>query len=568
MSEAVSFQDPGLLRGSAGSGAAFFVAVCQRILSGLVPGRWGVRRRAAGAGMRHSAILLILASLLLALPLPAAGDAEDPVSYGDLPGEFRQKWEDLLHYDHGRSLIEPGSSFFLSPEGWRDPAAELAATLSAFGSDPDAWCQYPARQYLIYGFLPAVSRCADFDTYQQNISPESFSVVFAAEDETSPVSSMGHVFLMIQGTNSHGIMKRHSFGFVADTEGASSLLLQFLTGSITGRYTLSPYDNSIYTYVSEERRSLWEYPLDLAKQERDLLYLHLFELKIHPVKYSFFTHNCATGLSRVMAVARPALWVGDDRLFVTPAGFARHAYETAGTGEAVLRPAESDMILAREGMGADPLKAPRPTRISLGYLHDSTAGSGLAFDLLPLYGDMTEDWSSASKLSQIQALRIQGQITRSAFTLTEVKLVGIDSYPDLFRESFKINFGAEFHGSLRRERTSLHPDVHGGLGFSRLSPNWVPLFRADGGVYFSPGRPDPYLRLQGGLMFRGNFGRMVLLGEQCFAGSRGCRGAVRALHASYSRQLADSLWLRVEGSGYRGSGGNFARITAGLSYRF
>ena len=83
-------------------------------------------------------MIFLLFSLLLGEPLAQASPtAQDPA------------WRALLHFSGtkgGQSSAEAKSGFFLSAEGYRDPEAELEATLKYFREKPaEAACRYPAR---------------------------------------------------------------------------------------------------------------------------------------------------------------------------------------------------------------------------------------------------------------------------------------------------------------------------------------------------------------------------------------------------------------------------------------
>ena len=99
------------------------------------------------------------------------------------------------------------------------------------------------------------NECVDFNEYNEYVPFDSVSLVLASESETSPVSSMGHIFIVAEGFNKFGLLKRHSSGFVANASTNSSLLFQFLTDSIDGLYTLSPYNDTIYNYINKPRLS-------------------------------------------------------------------------------------------------------------------------------------------------------------------------------------------------------------------------------------------------------------------------------------------------------------------------
>lgn len=509
----------------------------------------------------------ILLSALMALQ---AGDIS-AASYNDLPESFRTGWEALLHYNGAESVISGGSSFFLSPNGNTAPDLELESTMDFLEKNPKAWCVYPARYYLIYGSLPEdFSVCPDFYEYSRNIGIEKLSVVFASEDETSPISTMGHVFIVLEGKNSRGLTKRHNFGFVADTEGSASLFWNFLTGSIIGRYTLTPYDDTIYRYISEEHRTLWEYELNLGPDELRMLFLHLYELKTHKISYSFFTNNCATGLNRVIAAVKPEIAYSSATNIVTPVEYVKHINRQNLTSGIIIRPSETDKLYLEKELPLNPLKSPPTSRISAGYLYDSRYGSGMSFDFLPLYSDLHEDSSYTSKINQSQFLRISAEIFPEHARITGLRIIDIHSLPNINYEKFKINFGLDLHSDVTGTGGKLYPDLHAGTGIAFSSYGFIPYIETDGGIHYEKGGANFYASLTGGLMYRsGSFGRMTAYARSYAATENDYRGFKSAIALIYSKQLSENFWLKINGEHFFiKNSSNLTKIGTEISFRF
>lgn len=218
------------------------------------------------------------------------------------------EWKNLLHYDNEKSVINKESNFFLSSDGFKNPQAEYLATLKAITEnikqqDNHAICKYPARfDYILHSLnlkkqdfnLPI---CKDYQEYRKKVPIDSVSVVFAAESNRSPSSMMGHAFLKLQGTNENGL-KEHSFSYFAafNIENSLQFYIDIITTGIDGAYILSPYKNKIDEYLIGEKRSLWEFDINLTTEEIERLKSHIWELKGHNIKYSLVSHNCNTAV--------------------------------------------------------------------------------------------------------------------------------------------------------------------------------------------------------------------------------------------------------------------------------
>ncbi len=492
-------------------------------------------------------------------------------SYNELPEDLRIRWEALLHYNRGESIISQGSSFFLNPYGNTAANLELESTLDLFEQDPESRCKFPARYYLLFGKLTDnYSECSEFEEYIQNINVEKISVVLASEDESSPVSSMGHVFMVIEGINSIGLNKRHSFGFVADTEGSGSLIFKFLTGSIVGRYTLTPYDDTIYNYISKEHRSLWEYELRLTEEERKILFLHLFELKTHGIGYSFFTNNCATGLNKVIAVANPEIAYDSGTDIITPVEYIKHINKLGLTDGITIRPSATDKVYLDEGLDLDPLRSPPTSRFKIGYIYNSYYSNGVSLDFLPLYSDIFEDSHYTSKINHIQFLRISADLFPGHSRISNLRIIDIHSLPDIRYEKFKINFGLDMHSDVNSKGSSLYPDLHLGSGISYSFHGIVPFAETEAGIHYEKGGANFYASLTGGIMFKNSSAGRISAYFKSYAATGGDYSGYKSMAAvNYSKQLSENLWLDLYSEKYFFKGKkNLYTVNAGLSVRF
>lgn len=489
--------------------------------------------------------------------------------YDDLPISFRQKWEALLHYSHGKSTIESSSSFFLDRFGSTSPEKELVATIDYFGKNPKNHCRYPARYYLLTGNQPE-QVCDEFNEYQRYVVADRVSLVFASESDTSPVSSMGHSFLVLGGINRLGLYKHHATAFVADSALNENLFIAFLKDKIIGRYTLNPYDDVIFNYLNNEQRSLWEYELVLTEEERRWLLLHLYELKEHKVKYSFFTHNCSSGINRILSVASEDFEYKNDQFYVTPIEYTKFVSSTGRIIEATVRPSLEDEERFKEGVVINPLNTGKTSKVNLSYLYDNRLKSGVGFLFLPFSFDLKEDSTAKSSLSEMKFFEVEAQLFKNEFIVKKITLVNLYSLANIQISSPKVNFGIDFQGAVDTEHTSLYPDLHFGTGLSWGESGVRPFYSADVGLYCVPGRTTAYLKNILGIFYTSErLGRASLSFEKVFSTDVDYRNYSSAYSVSYSKRIGSDTWVNVQGFVYKTSeAGNRKQLTVGFDYRF
>jgi len=290
-------------------------------------------------------------------------------------------WHRLLH--DRRTLLGiyqseiDDSSFFLSPHGRKDPAAELDATLAAFFVSPQpsplgrgrseaageaepqqAQCRFPARYAWLkeeLQFDPAQlppEDCLRFQKWKNQMGPGSLSLVFASYYMNNPASTYGHTFLKLnaKGHSENERLLDYVVNFAADLESDNGILfaLKGLAGGYHGRFSTFPYYMKVQEYNNLESRDLWEYNLNVPPARLESLLEHLWELGSTRLPYFFFNKNCSYYLLPVLDVMDPALSSsGPFVLKAIPMDTVRQVIRTPGVLAGVTyRPSHATKMIA------------------------------------------------------------------------------------------------------------------------------------------------------------------------------------------------------------------------------
>jgi len=264
--------------------------------------------------LRAGAAFLWAALCLLGLPVHAQ-DAWAPRLIAQAQAlKLHQDpmWAALLHVRQGQPSTQDPR--FILTLGHFSLEGELQASLEYLygGAVPDAVCRFPARHAWLRAHLPQapdlpLSACADLSEFMRRAPFDQVSLAFASENLSQPSSMMGHLFLKVSGANAQGQSVEHAIAFFTDTDtyNLPKLMLDSLVLGMPGHFALSPYEDEVNTYVRKEQRSLWEYELKLDDFTRQLMRLHLIELKQTHFTYYFHRYNCATLVKHVLALAAP-----------------------------------------------------------------------------------------------------------------------------------------------------------------------------------------------------------------------------------------------------------------------
>ena len=238
-------------------------------------------------------------------------------------------WLALGHYREnsiggGWTSQADDAAFFFSPQGSVDPRAELRATLHALLSaelveqNQHAQCRFPARfswlkQQLSIpdGLLPE-SSCPEYEEWFSTINPGSATLIFPAAYINGPSSMFGHTLLRINPADdrSDTPLISYALNYAAATNGSENgMVFAFkgIFGGYPGSFALVPYYEKIKQYSDMENRDIWEYQLDLNRDEVKQLMRHAWEVRKIRFDYFFFDENCSYRLLVMLDAARPGL---------------------------------------------------------------------------------------------------------------------------------------------------------------------------------------------------------------------------------------------------------------------
>ncbi len=237
-------------------------------------------------------------------------------------------WHSLLHASETRAYLRD-PSFLLSLPHFT-PEAELTRTIEFLYDGPSSnVCRFPARYHFLRNHLDApplpLEGCPDVVEFRSKAPAEHISLVFASENLAQPASMMGHTFLKISGRDKTGKELSHAISFYTETGTVNvpKLLYDSTVKGKPGYFTLSPYHEKLEQYINDEQRSVWEYHLQLSEMDKELLLLHLLELKQANFTYFFQDYNCATLVYFILGTTSERL--KHDGYWVTPRDVVKHA---------------------------------------------------------------------------------------------------------------------------------------------------------------------------------------------------------------------------------------------------
>lgn len=254
-------------------------------------------------------------------------------------------WRALLHADEGKPQVKD-PNFFTSPQG-PDVAEELAqASHRIRAQDADWFCRFPARALWLSKQMgwtkPTLSHCDALQEFVRRAPLQQLDLIFASETLTEPSSMMGHIFLKVSGQNSRQEWVQHAITFYTDanTWNIPKLFFDSTVAGKEGHFALSPYAEQVDAYVRREQRGLWEYRIALTDDQRELIQLHIWELKQTGFLYFFQSYNCATLVNYILALAGGESMLGGDDPWLTPKDVLKRADRANLIGQTtVLAPA-------------------------------------------------------------------------------------------------------------------------------------------------------------------------------------------------------------------------------------
>jgi hypothetical protein len=311
-------------------------------------------------------------------------------------------WQALIHQTEGKPQIQD-SGFILSAAHFSS-RNELKVTLAElFGSQTRSAmrCQFPARylwlaQQLNLAMEP-LTDCEALNEYTEKVPVDAISLIFASENLNQPSSMMGHVFLKLSGKNHEGLLREHAVTFYtdADTINLPKLLLQNASTGMPGFFSVLPYQELLSQYTEAEDRNVWDFEIRTEPWIRELLRLHLFELREVQLRYYFHTYNCANLIDELLTLVHANIKATPpaDPLWTTPKDVVKRAHALGLIDSANVTPARTWMVRSIEKqLNADQTRAVMQWANGEGRELDlekmgSDASHALAWQLASTYND-------------------------------------------------------------------------------------------------------------------------------------------------------------------------------------
>lgn len=195
---------------------------------------------------------------------------------------------------------------------------ELIATLKAFympvqeNHNVHAQCRFPARFFWLnkkLNFskkqLPKV-QCERLKKWAKFKTLDSVSLIMVSGYFGNPASTFGHLLVKLNNSeykSSSGNLLDQSINYGAQVPRNESMPMYIAKG-ILGGYVSSFSDKKFYTqdlvYSKHEFRDMWEYELNLDKNQNRLLVYHIWEMVGMQSTYYFLKENCGYRIAELL----------------------------------------------------------------------------------------------------------------------------------------------------------------------------------------------------------------------------------------------------------------------------
>ena len=144
----------------------------------------------------------------------------------------------------------------------------------------------------------------EWSVFKEKYKFQNVYLVFAGPYPTSPSSSFGHLFLLLEPLESFNtpILLWSSVNFSADIENENSIskFYKGIFGGLIGQYQITPFYDKLRDYTFIESRDLWIFPINLSQSEIDQLQYNLFKVSTLNYHYRFHDNNCASQIETLI----------------------------------------------------------------------------------------------------------------------------------------------------------------------------------------------------------------------------------------------------------------------------
>mgnify|MGYP005988665811 CR=1 FL=1 len=232
-------------------------------------------------------------------------------------------WKSLIHSRNGKPSIKD-KSFLLSSNNF-SLKNELILNIQSIYTDIEYKCKFPARYNWLTNKYPHLRiinnsfQCKNFNEYLTKTNASSLDLIFVSENIKNPSSMMGHIFFKINGFYNRK-KRSNAVSFFTEVNHLNIPVLAYesIIKGMPGYFILRPYEKQISSYINNEERNIWEYRLNLSKEQLTLIYYHLWELKDINLTYFFTGFNCATIIDNILSITSESYYSEKPSFWTTP----------------------------------------------------------------------------------------------------------------------------------------------------------------------------------------------------------------------------------------------------------
>lgn len=223
-----------------------------------------------------------------------------------------KKWQKLIRYEKtlfGYESLVRSKEYFLAEDGMTSPLHELEKAIESFESkkiknmNEHPKCLFPARFILLKKNNLVSSRlnlldCPAYQSYIKKIDISSVSIIFSSYFIEKPASTFGHTFFRLRSSSSvkqDNDLLDYGVDFSAKVDTVNPLVYGYkgVFGGFKGLFAMMPYYVKVKEYNNMESRDLWDYELNLSKEDLTYFQAHLFEMNRAYFDYLYFAENCS-----------------------------------------------------------------------------------------------------------------------------------------------------------------------------------------------------------------------------------------------------------------------------------
>jgi hypothetical protein len=261
-----------------------------------------------------------------------------------IAGNHLFHFKKLLHYKplffkKGFKSSATEKFFFVHPKGHQNPSLEIEASLEAIRSNRPVGrmkkhfaCSFPARYQILKEMEPTLKsnpiECPELTNWLEAFGATNSYIVYSSAYPSNPASMFGHTFLRFdrlvdKKSNTTSDLRGYSISFMATIDPSDNPIeytFRGLAGGYDGHINIKPYYMNVGIYNNAESRDLWEYEINLNKDEMTFLLKHVWEIMQNTgFSYYFFDENCSWMILKILEAVRPHIeFHSANDLFVLP----------------------------------------------------------------------------------------------------------------------------------------------------------------------------------------------------------------------------------------------------------